>query len=175
MIANVQRSRSTGRARRASWVAAVAVGTLLAGLAPGVAAAATGGPDGGGYSFTDSTEAGGPAAGPFTSIAGSGTELDDHGDETMTAVDLPFPVTLYDVAESLLLDGAIMVSPGAGNREGLVIPVYIEASDTQIAADYGTTLDLEASKRSNTLAFYPGDGYGPATVLETFPALANFG
>lgn len=79
-------------------------------------------------------------------------------------------VTVYEAISSLMLDGSFMSSPGAGNREGLTLSVIVEAADSAESAPYAAALELETGKAFNTLTFYPGDGFGAATVLETFPA-----
>lgn len=77
-------------------------------------------------------------------------------------------VTLYDVIASLMLDGSNTTSPGAGNRENVQLSIITEWPDSFVAARNAETLELESAKPFNTLTFYPGDGHGPASVLETF-------
>ncbi len=82
--------------------------------------------------------------------------------------DLDAGSTIYDVVSSLVLDGSIVTSPGVGNRETISLPILIDWPDSHIAARRAEALEVELAKPFNTLTFYPGDGAGPVTVLETF-------
>src|SRR5687768_17436813 len=59
-------------------------------------AAATGGPDLFGYSFTDSNELGGPTV-DFENLAGIGTAVSLSDDQVSSAIAIPFSFSFYGV------------------------------------------------------------------------------
>ena len=67
--------------------------------------------------------------------------------------DLGHAVTLYDVISSLMVDGSLTYSPGAGNRESLQFSVLTEAPDSSSSADSAALLDAEESRDVHTLTF----------------------
>lgn len=83
--------------------------------------------------------------------------------------DLGNGVTLYDEIESLFRDGTIPSSTSTGNAT-YTLPILIEREDSQLRSRSAALLAAEADKPFNTLTIHPSDGYGPAMVLETFPA-----
>lgn len=95
-------------------------------------------------------------------------DLTKHPYSVEFGFDLDTPKTLYDVIASFMLDGSFAGSKGAGNREGMTLPVYIEWPDSLVGARRAEELELELEKPTNEVIFYPGDGAGPPTVLETF-------
>ncbi|WP_028637719.1 hypothetical protein [Nocardioides sp. URHA0032] len=83
--------------------------------------------------------------------------------------DLGNAESVTDVLASLLADGEIESLSRRSNRT-LTIPLLVEASDLGALADAEASLIAECDKQRNTLSVDPGDGYGPATVFETFAA-----
>lgn len=87
--------------------------------------------------------------------------------------DLGAPESVTQVMASLLADGEIETETRRSNRT-LVIPILIDDSDMQALADAELALVAEADRFRNTLTVDPGDGYGPATVFDTFQGRAVF-
>lgn len=83
------------------------------------------------------------------------------------------PETREELVESMLADGDIVDVPGYGNRE-MSLVVYVDGADLADLAENEVTLRRECSKSRNLLTFDPGDGFGPASVFETFTASMVF-
>lgn len=79
------------------------------------------------------------------------------------------PENVYEALVSMMQDGEPISSTRTSNRQ-LELPVMIEESDLRGMAEAERALILECEKPRNTLTVDPGDGWGSATVFDTFKA-----
>lgn len=83
--------------------------------------------------------------------------------------DLGNPENVVEVVQTLLSDGEVLESDRTSNRT-LTLPVLIEESDLFALAQAEAALVVECDKARNVLTVDPGDGFGAATVFDTFRA-----
>lgn len=83
------------------------------------------------------------------------------------------PTLEFVTLSSGLRDGEILSSSRALNRS-ITLPVLIEGADMAELADAEAALVIECDKDRNTLTIDPGDGYGAASVYQTFRIQAKF-
>ena len=77
------------------------------------------------------------------------------------------PQSTAEALELFLQDGEVELSTRASNRT-VEVPLLIEGGNMAALAEAEAALVLESEKPLNTLTVYPGDGFGPPTVFDTF-------
>ena len=82
------------------------------------------------------------------------------------------PENVMEVVDSLLADGSIVSSDRTANRT-ITHTVWIEEADSAALATAEAALIAETDKQRNTFTIEPGDGFGYATVFDTFRVQAQ--
>lgn len=100
-------------------------------------------------------------------------DLCDYPFSIEFGADLGAPANLTEALAKLLQDGEIELSDRASNRS-LTFTVLVEGSDMAALAEAEADLIAETEKPLNLLTMDPGDGYGPASVFETFRGQVTF-
>ncbi len=142
----------------------VILALLALSFAPSTALAATGGPDLYGYTFTDSTEADGPAY-AWNDISGTGTDagIDDDGE---VSIPMPFTFFFYGTAYSQVTvgDGALLFGSSTRiNNRNQCLPGDNTDGDDALILPMWDDLNAEESKLGGL--FWEVQGKSPEQQL----------